>query len=52
MSNQRKSRSKTNQPIGTKFKYRNVWLEVVKIESDKGWCENCYFKNTNSFKIF
>lgn len=48
MSNQCKSRSETDQPIGTMFKYKNVWLEVVRVEINKGWCENCYFKNSTA----
>ena len=40
----KQSRSKTNVPVGTKFKYRNVWLEVIKGNSG-GNCHKCYFKN-------
>ena len=53
MSNQRKSRSKTNQPVGTKFKYGNVWLKVVKfVERYEDQCENCYFKNSTMGSCF
>ena len=43
MSNQRKSRSKTNQPVGTVFTYRNVKLEVK--YNPTGSCAKCYFNN-------
>lgn len=43
MSNRRKSSSKTNQPIGTIFTYRNVKLKVK--HNPTGDCIKCYFNN-------
>ena len=39
-----KSGSKTDVPVGTKFMYRNVMLEVI----DTYACRSCYFNHKRS----
>lgn len=44
MSNQRKSRSKTNQPIGTIITYRGAKLEICSAQTESySKCVDCYF---------
>lgn len=47
MINQRKSRSKTNQPVGTIITYRGKKLEIKRVTGSIGSeCRHCYFNKS------